>query len=415
MISEKNFKFFILILFCFILLSYLHGLSKEIIFSQFTDFDYYYVQSFRLSRGENIYNNDFIGENLRRQLQKMGAFVDFNFRAFVTHSPAFFLVILPFTLLPFRSAALLWLFLSHIFLLSSVFLIIKIADGYDKRSYIVPMVLTLVFCFWPLREEIHMSNPNSAILLLLTLTLYFFKNRKPFLTGLVLSGALVFRQYFLVLFLFFLWRREYKVFFYCIFSSLAIEAISFLVWGYTVWASYWQTIHSFLGQGQSPFKNISLMGTIGRVGYGLMPANMLYLFGLICSLVILFIFLYLSRKPQGQINSHLELTFSLGVVSCIAISPWVHESHYLVLLLPIIITWLNLLKSNNSTIDKVLFLISFLALGLRYSLEQFSLFHVGIFAIFSSGKITGLMILYFLIVRLVKKSAVEGNLRMREN
>ncbi len=359
-----------------------------------------------MAHGENIYNNGCISENLKRQLLNKGI-SEFLFSPhlnyIVAHSPAYFTFILPFTWLAFRFAVLLWIFLSHIFLLSSLFLMTKIGDVYKKRPYAIFMILSLVFCFWPLREEMHMANPNSLILLLLTSVFYFFKNKKYFLTGLMLSSVLIFRQYFLLLFLFFLWRKEYRVFFTALFTFLAIEAVMFLVWGPHIWSSYWLGIHSFLTKIHNSLLNYSLICAIERIGDGSMTESMFFVFWIISVSIILFILLYYIRKEKFEGDALLTLKFSLGLVSCLLISPLLHESHYVALIFPIIIIWLHLLKYTSGSLERGLFLFSFLALGLRYSLQEFSLFWRGLFAIFSAGKVVGLIALYFLIIKLIKR------------
>jgi hypothetical protein len=51
----------------------------------------------------------------------------------------------------------------------------------------------------------------------------------------------------------------------------------------------------------------------------------------------------------------------------------------------------------------IVFILAYLFLGLRYSLISFPQFHSGVLAIFSGGKLFGVIILFFLVGKFIQK------------
>ncbi|MDD5236292.1 MAG: hypothetical protein PHU91_01275, partial [Candidatus Omnitrophica bacterium] len=84
------------------------------------------------------------------------------------------------------------------------------------------------------------------------------------------------------------------------------------------------------------------------------------------------------------------------------LSPWVHESHYVALYLPILILWFLLDEAEAYNLFP-LFISAYLLLALRYSFVRFNMFYAGIPAIANLGKPMGVILLFFLTGKLLRK------------
>ncbi|MDD5044349.1 MAG: glycosyltransferase family 87 protein [Candidatus Omnitrophica bacterium] len=390
--KRKSVYFFIILAGFLAVMTYFLALAKEIKDSPFDDYKQYWFVSFMLENGHNVWD-----VNQQDRIEDLWHNFSENPYAKPIHSSGFFLCMVPFTFLPLRAGAIVWLVLGHLALLISLWLIWKM---YARKigSDGIFVALFLVFSFWPVREQLVMGQPNFFILLFLTLGLFMINRNRPFSAGLILALAVLFREYFVILILYFLWKRKWKVTLGIILGYLMIKACAILAFGLDKEIAYWQYMYStFVSKHASYITNYSLSANILRIGKGLLGEGILSSIAWLFSGVFLFRALALTKDAE---NPGLE--FCLFVILAFLLSPWVHESHYVALYLPILILWFLLDEAEAYNLFP-LFISAYLLLALRYSFVRFNMFYAGIPAIANLGKPMGVILLFFLTGKLLRK------------
>jgi hypothetical protein len=312
------------------------------------------------------------------------------------HSPAFFMLVLPFTFIPFHYAAITWLILGHLLLFISLWLILK---ALKDRPTAEDIAVTgfLVFSFWPLMEQAHLMQPNFVILLFLSLFLYLLKKDSMFAAGLCLGIAVLVREYLAVSVLFILWKRNWRALAGSVTSVLLLKSASLLVFGAHIEVSYWKYILDSFGKGvHLSMNNLSLAASVLRLGKPYISATACLLIVLAFTFLSAGMAFFWTRKKD---TSEL-LGFSLFLTLCFIVSPWVHECHYVALYIPLLIAWFSLEDAKREALYW-LFIPAYLLLGLKYNLIGFPRFHSGLWSIFTTGKIMGLAILFMLLGKLI--------------
>jgi hypothetical protein len=160
-------KAFIFLAALFALLAYFHFVIKDVVTEKpFADFGHYWAVASILKGGQDVWSHDKAVSGKYEQIAKDNELS----RIFNNplHSPAFFMLVLPFTYFSFHQAAIAWLILGHLFLFISLWLILK---ALKDRPTAEDIAVTgfLVFSFWPLMEQAHLMQPNLVILLFLSL------------------------------------------------------------------------------------------------------------------------------------------------------------------------------------------------------------------------------------------------------
>lgn len=401
LIKDKK-TFFILLVALVATLTYFHAVVKEMVESSFVDFGGYWVGASLIKEGYNLWKWD---EGIEKKITEILKQPNIFAMGTTAYSPGFFMLILPITLFPLRWATFLWLFLGHLLLFYSLWLILKTIKVKPTLDDIL-ITLFLIFSFWPIKEELHLGQSNFLILFFLTTSLFLLKKEKMLLAGILLGLAMNVREYLLVLTLLFLWKRNWRVLLGIILVFVCLKGVAIFLFGWQFEFSYWQRILTTFGkQVYCGVTNLSLIAAVYRMGKELLGRTLCL--GISLLLVIFFMVkaFFLTRKKQGNIL----LEFSLFLALVFLVSPWVHEAHYVALYPAIIISWFYLKEDPRHYLPRtmmvrgLLFILAYLLLSLRYSLISFPQFHSGILAIFSTGKVLGVILLFFLVGKLIQQ------------
>ena len=135
------------------------------------------------------------------------------------------------------------------------------------------------------------------------------------------------------------------------------------------------------------------------MGKGLIRKDIIWLIVAMVNFIFLGKALWVLRNRKQLFPEQLWLEFSLFTTLCFIISPYLHENHLVVLYLPLLSVWVLLEKIKTKRYF-ALFIIAYLLLGLKYSLNRFPLFHSGLPTIFTGLKLAGCFVLYFLIEKI---------------
>jgi len=398
--NKRKINTFIILAALFSLLTYFHDVIKEANESPFDDFAHYWINASLLKEGYNVWSWN---KEIDQRNKEIAKELNVNFTCSPIHSLGFFVLVLPFTIFPFHWTVLGFLFLEQIFIFFSIWVILKTCKN-DFSLEDLMIVLFLVLSFWPIREQIHQLQPNFLILLFISIALLSMKKGHMIWAGIFLSLAIQIREYFFLIALFFLWKKNWRILFGIILGIMALKIIAIFIFGGGKELSYWKYIYSFFGiSTHRSIANESLSAGIYRVGNNLFGTKICFIFWLLCIGFLIGNAIFTTRKKGVD----LLMGFCLFLCLAFLVSPWVHEHHYLAMYPAIIFIWFKL-GAKNKIYDYALFILAYLLLGLKYSFVRFPMFHSGILAIFTMGKVAGVAVFYFLITQLIKRDLVNS-------
>ncbi len=220
------------------------------------------------------------------------------------------------------------------------------------------------------------------------------------LAGLFLGILFQVREYLALLALFFIVKKDWKALAGIAIGFLALKITAISVFGWDNELSYWRYIFSlFATRPHLTLANHSLAAAVYRVGR-------VYLGTAACAAFAIACILFLAAKAVSWVKGAGKdalLSFCVFLTLCFIVSPWVHESHYVALYPAILISWFGLEREESARCSR-LFILSYLFLGLGYSLVRFPYFYRGLPAVFTAGKLAGVLILFFLTGILTRRS-----------
>lgn len=394
MLKDKKIILALLIA-AFSVLTYFHTVAKDVTESHFYDFGHYWIVTACLMEGYNVWAWD-------KQVQVRDIEIPREYDHCLDkidipiHSLPFFVFVIPFSLFSFRPALFCWLFLSHLALFASIWLMLRIAK---TKPALIDWLITLflVFSFWPLKEQLYTGQPNHFILFFLALSVILMQKKQMFWAGISLAIAVQFREYLGIVVLFFLWKKKWKFLVGLSLGYIFLKISGVLIFGWEKEAAYWQ--HQgwmFLKHAHYSLLNCSPAALIYRIAKDSLGIPICVAIYLMISAIFIGLAFFWTRKKDLD----LTLGFCLFLTLSFLVSPWTHEQHFIVLYLPFILGWFKLEEKNNPFLY-TLFIAVYLFLGLGYSLERFPQFHSGWLAIFTAGKQAGIIILFFLIAGLL--------------
>lgn len=402
--SSYYLTIFAVIVLLFSFLNYAHDALKMSLDSYFSDFGNFYYFSSLMANNCNIYQLDL--EKVE-QLSKDGGFRQEFFEEAV-HTPFAHFVLLPFTLLKQRLAALLWFLLDNILFLISIGLLIILIK--DRFVLDIPTltVLFITFTFQPLREALCMGNFYITILFFLVSSLWCLKKDEPVLAGILLAFAAMLKLQFGLLLLFFLWKRKYSVFLSALVTIIVFNIFMIISTGPNLHLSYLEKLRTILIRGKftAADNNFSIDAFLCRlfnVTRNDVKFNLMFIGTKTFVFFMCLFTAYITKEKRKSTDPIFWLEYALIIVLISIISPVVHEPYYVLLYIPIILFWYKMEIFEPKQKIWIFFILSYLLIGLGYSLIRFPIFQKGILSLLYNGKLYGVVILYLLGVKIIKK------------
>lgn len=326
------------------------------------------------------------------------------------------LVLVPLTFLGFNTASATWFILNHLFLWLSVYLLFK-ALNLRFDLFNIAIAVLLVGCLAPLYRTLTAGQLNCALLLLYSLILYLYKERRIVLMGLVAAFALHFRITPGILLLFFLWRRDFKTFLWTMIFTVGWGIAGLLCAGYethraflpvlqdmsygkSTWSDYEMTFHidptnqSFNSLFHHLFTENKYTTPVVNLGAGF--ANGITM---VTSLVLLVVVLALTLKRKSTASGTASLfgirdmlDYSLFIFLSLFI-PSLCWDHYLVLLILPALVVLQYLYDKMNPAVLVLVILGWIAIAIPVSFQILPV--TSIFApFFMSYKLLGALLIF---------------------
>jgi|GEM_PF-5912331 len=393
-----NKKLFLLLVALFAFLNFSHSVLKEAAFSPFNDFGNYWLNARLLTEGYNAWDDAPV---VRARRQELAVTYQVCLSDAPLHSPGFFVFFRPFSGFPYRSSALLWLAAGIAALAAALAVFLRCFGLYKPREHLLS-VFFLVFSFWPLIEQIHDGQPNFFILLLVCLVLCALKKERYFLAGFIFGITAQFREYIGIAALFFLVTRNWRALAGFLAGVVSLKLCAVLMYGWQVEPAYWARMLAMFGRSVYPFPgNLSFPATVWRVIAPVIGSGGAFCAGAVCVFALTF---FAWARGVGKKDS--VAGFLLFVILAVLVSPWVHESHFTMLLPAVVLVW----PIAGGGIVRVagLFIAAYLLMGLKYSLNSFPAFHAGLPALVSTGKLMGVILLFIVWWVLAGKERIDA-------
>jgi hypothetical protein len=317
------------------------------------------------------------------------------------YQPFFYYLLKPLTFLEFRYAKILWILILHVLLIVSLGLLIILINP-EKDFVLTSILIFMVFSFQPLRETVSVGNSDIVILFFLVLNYFFFKKNLPLLSGIFLAFAAFIKFSYGFLFLFFLWKRKYRIFFSAVITFFFLELFALLILGLDVHLAYIKVLQKIT---QTGLYSLNIYSHSVRVMFYrlLGDLDLSNLLSGLTALIVIAFTLYATRKKDESLETVLP-ELPLWIVTVFLISPYSNINYFIVLYLPFFLL-LPYLLAKGTIYYRTAYVISFMLTGLRYSLGQFPQFYHGILSIFSNGLLYGAILLYILIFKVLVKGS----------
>ena len=397
-------KYFIYLAAAFALFSYSHDFLKTLLQVRFIDFALYYVYSKIFAAGHSIWLASQGTQQLINHCLAQSEIGRIATGVFV-NSAGFLLMVWPFTLLPYKISAVVWMASLQFLLALSVFLLYRYLKPW---SWAAAAGIFLVCAFWPLHEDFNVGQANLLIVFFLTLAFILLCRGNLFCSGVCLGLAVQVKEIFLLLFLFFLFKRYWRVIIGGLMTLAVFKLIALNVIGIAGEKAYLAAVYASPSLWNNiDIDNLSLFCALHKITAGVLSSawELGILFSVIAVICVLLRDAMGGEKKTDE--STLSLEYSLAIVATLLMSPYIHESHFVVLLVPILLTWFYLVK-NPDKVNFILLTVAYLLLGSKYSLSGFHLFTSGALSLFSCGKTLGLAILFALLCRILIVKRLPG-------
>lgn len=318
--------------------------------------------------------------------------------------PSTSFVYLPVAWLQPLNAKIVWGIISVIlYFLSSVILL----GVYDIRlsGNLGLLIIIVIFIWHPVYENIALGQMFSLLLFLLVLSMLGLKKKNAGLTSISLAISILSKGYGLVLYLWLLFSKRYKVFFLSAVLILLVIVLSLPIINISSWESFYKLLGTSLGRGDYD-SNVAYQSINGFIRHLFiynkelnpnallnLPNNFVFILTLLINLTIIIILSFKSREHTNN-DYFTLLNYSALIAVSVVTAPIAEEYHY-VLMLPLIVGLAHSLFKNrisehdliktiqsNLLVIKILFTFSIMLISfpIHYKNLQSSVLPVYLFA-----------------------------------
>jgi len=319
----------IFVFFCLYNFPYIYGKK--------TDDSSFYIASRGILSGTNIYNeNEFysLGDELFGKSVEFWPYL---------YSPILAELLVPLTSSNYETFTVVWFILNLIVAFACPVLTFYAVKRKENVNYLlISFLLCLCVMSFMFSYTLNLGQVSFFVYFMIILSILFYRNKKSFLSSLMLAMAALFKSFPLIYLLYFLIIKDFKYIKQFILSSIAIIFSSVLLFGPDIWAKYLSYVaDSFISPKKTAFylhylgyQNNSSVRTIlvqlfESVNLPILKANLIYL---IIVLSIFIISLYVLFRDR----SNMLRSFSLLSVTYLLISPICWRHHYILIVLPLI-------------------------------------------------------------------------------
>jgi hypothetical protein len=263
------------------------------------------------------------------------------------YPPFYHVLMVPLTLAPPRTAALLWAVASGLAMLASALLLAKaFPSPYSDLALLALLGLSV-----PALAAIHAGQVTPFVLLCLAFSLVAWKKGYPVWSGLALGAATLLKVIPIALIAYMVWRKQLRVAAAALLLVALVALVSLPLVGVDDYLSFLRQSSALTRADRLTINppNQSLGGFIGRFSIFLPADTSTYLWviqAVSASFVALTI---LICWPPGDLNDRIPLEFGLIVATLHLVTPfaWHHQLH--LLLIPLAVLSQRMLTDRTAT------------------------------------------------------------------
>jgi len=337
-------KWIIFILFFLSLISIIRSLAL-IIFSTAPDFSVLWTGAADLIRGANPYINPSLFTG-------------------IGYPPNTLLFYLPFSLLPYQLAQVLFTLLSFGSFLGIIIISFKILkEKFSWQTFLVVFSLSLLS--FPTKFTFGMGQSNIIAFFMLLLSYYLYKEKKLGMAGLILGLAISLKTIFAFFIIFFVLKKQWKVIKLAGLTIVATIGITSIFSNTNLYGYYLKEVVPplFNLSGREIYYNQGVMGFISRLTNDLNERKYI---SLIISLFLTLFASWFALYKKGK-----DLQFSLFITTLLLIDTLSWQHHFVWLIFPFVIIFEELFKRKL----KILYLVLITAyLLVSWNIKNPSLF-----------------------------------------
>lgn len=341
---RKTNQFLFLISIAFCLFSFI-WLLKALFLGYYPDFSGYYFGSKYLLTGLNPYLG---GGSL--------------FTSYV-YPPIVLLFFLPFTILTFQTAEIIWTILSLVFLLVSLKLLSSMLD-IKFFSRLNLFLMSLVFISFPIKFSFGMGQINLFVLCLLVFSLWFFKRKKEFLSGVFLGLSLAIKLFPLLLPVYFLFQLKKKVLLGLFVSFLiSVFLVLIIIPNKISWQFITNVLPSFFTSWKLDYYNQSLAGFIGRsFGTGQISISLKII---ISGILVCIAFFTVFKNRQEDFVS-FSLKYGTLITASLLINTFSWQHHFVWLIIPMYTIFIYIKNKKLGVLYFSILAISYILISINF-------------------------------------------------
>ena len=391
----RQVRIMLLLLLGFTAFNYLYNGIIRPLFTDKVDFEAYYNGALAFRHGFPLYQTmvDFF---------KVGPYAYEGPLPYV-YPPFLAIFLSPLAYLDFGTAALIWLLVNHgFFFVGIYFLLWSISPRY---SAIEAVTMVFVFMnFTPLFVDYLVGQCNIILFFLITAGLYFYRRERPVYAGVAIAFACVIKVIPLLLLGYILWKRQYKAFLSAVVTLGVLFVYSLLFFDVRLFPWYFKLmIHQTLFN--AFHDNHSLTGFFSRLltdsmwVKGVLDVPMGAKFSILfCSLLLLGLFLYATRKPVQPSDPETLREYALGVITMLLLSKLTSTPYLVMLLLPLGVMTKDLMDRSMNRKWLVALVIAYGILSIWYPLVVGKFLNMTKYGLLLEGWFATLFSLQFLAV-----------------
>jgi hypothetical protein len=329
-----------------------------------------------------------------------------------TYPPFNYIFFIPWTLIEWRLAFKVWVFINLLLIILSIYFYAKTKGvNFGFNDYFLVGILAAMF--HPLTFSQWENQINILVLFLLVLSYYFFKKDKPAFVALSLAFAIHIKVFPVIMVGYFLWKRKWNVVGWTIVFFIGIIVFIGIISEFSLFFDYVSIVFpKWMGYLRPFDMNQSFNGFFSRIfftGEGFKAiyenAALAKLLIYICSITVIVITILFCRNKIEDNEKLFDLEYGLVIVGSQLCSSWVLLHHLTWYLLPLMIIY-RYYKDNlkSSTALPVLVAISSMLIGFRYE-YGIPEYKIGMSIFMISIKFYGMILLWmsFLITIIIER------------
>lgn len=362
-------------------------------------FTSYYTASRLLIEGENVaafYNDDWFGSKVEEYVPGVD-------EVYLVNMPTTALVLVPIAALDYSTARSIWIIFNLIFLFITALIFLK--QMKLNRNWL-PLSVLLILMFQPLYANISFGQIYIFIFCLLVLAWFAYQAGNEKLAGVLIGFVFIVKTAALFIPILFLIKKKWKALIWFVLTVLCLFIITLPILGLDPWLAYLKTLLSYAS---SPTLSLTAYQSVHSFfhhflffdeKWNLFPLANLPLLAKVLTILFSSIILIITTIGAYRIKKP-DIAFGIFLIISIILNPASIDYHYMIMLIPILISfeWLN---ESNSRLNWSLFIISFvlIAASIPYTSPKVT---KGLLAVFTYPKLYGALGFLLLYLRVAFK------------